>query len=211
MNLYPLTDKNAVAFFASEWIEREVEKNGATKIFIPAGNTPIGLYQVWEQNRPMYLDKVELFQIDEVISGPQSGMFKSFFEQYLPTYATNIRWIGEQMDYADVAVLGLGVNGHIAFHEPGLPEDFTMGCVKLNDITCKNLDAGENAWGHSYGLGAFLKCKKILMIVLGESKQEILAKLLAGDPEVPAARLLNHPGFEIICDNEAYGDLAQTA
>lgn len=204
MKLHTLPDKNTVASFASEWIKLEVEHNGARKFFVPAGNTPIELYKEWEKNRPAYLEKMQLIQIDEVISGPQTGMFKKFFQEYLPTYSQKISWIGEEVESADIAILGLGVNGHIAFHEPGLPHDFTMGCVKLNDITCKNLEAGENAWGHSYGLEAFLKCRKILMIVLGASKREILEKLLAGDPNVPAARLLNHPGFEIICDLEAF-------
>lgn len=211
MNLHQLSDKNTVASFASNWIKHEVEQNGARTFFVPAGNTPIGLYNDWEKNKPAYLEKVKLIQIDEVISGPQTGMFKKFFHEYLPSYSKNISWIGEKQENADIAILGLGLNGHIAFHEPGLPPDFTMGCVKLNDITCKNLGAGENAWGHSYGLGAFLKCKKILMIVLGGSKKEILAKLLAGDPNVPAARLLKHPGFEIICDDEACMGLLKSA
>ena len=199
-----MPDQNKVACFAHEWIEREINENQAQSIFIPAGKTPIGLYQHWERNRPAYLERVKLLQIDEVITGPQKGVFKTFFRQYLPTYFKNIQWIGEQENVADLAILGLGKNGHIAFHEPGLPHDFTMGCVKLDQTTCKNLKAGKNAWGHTYGLGALMKCKKILMIVLGENKNKILERLLSRDPLVPAVQLLEHPGFEIVCDKSAY-------
>ena len=208
MNLYHLSDKKKVSQFASEWVERAINEVGAKSLFIPAGNTPIGLYEIWEKDRPKFLDSVKLLQIDEVISGPKTGMFKRFFEEYLPTYSEQIDWIGEKENAAEIAILGLGVNGHIAFHEPELTSDFSFGRVKLSSITCKNLDAGDNVYGLSYGLGSFLKCKKILMIILGESKQEILERLLNRDPNVPAAKLLDHPGFEIICDQEAYGAYA---
>ena len=209
MNLYHLQSSDKVAEFASEWIGREIKCQNAASVFVPAGNTPLKLYQFWEKTRPDYLSQIKLIQIDELVSGPQAGMFKRFFQSALPSYLDNIEWIGEFPKKADIAVLGLGLNGHVAFHEPGIPSDFQFGRVPLCDDTCENLKSPKGSEGLTYGVDSFLKCKKILVMVTGGSKKEILNRFLNGDKSVPAAALLDHPGLEIVCDMDAYQSFAE--
>ncbi len=188
----------------SKWCEKKVLDFGIKSAFIPAGATPEGLYQLWEKQRPAYLKGMKLIQIDDVLSSPQEGMFKKFFEQHLPSFKSQLCFIESGECKAELGLLGLGVNGHVAFHEPGIHEDFYSGCVRLSEVTCKNLNLPNGSWGVSYGAGAFMRCKAVSIIVKGKSKREILKRLLAKDPTVPASALMNHPRLTIITDRDAY-------
>jgi glucosamine-6-phosphate deaminase len=56
------------------------------------------------------------------------------------------------------------------------------------------------------GLGSIMKAKKIVMLVSGKNKAEIMAKLLNNDTIStmnPASFLLIHPNATIIMDEEA--------
>jgi hypothetical protein len=163
----------------------------------------MSLYKVWETKKPDYLRGMDLVQIDDVLTGSQRGMFKRFFDEHLPSYLTQLRGIEMGDRQADLAVLGLGLNGHVAFHEPGVDSGFYSGCVRLSEVTCQNLELEPGTWGISYGAQAFNACKSILMIVCGSSKREILQRLLEGESSVPASALLNHPSFTILADREA--------
>ena len=196
-----------MAILANAWCEEQVKLHSPKNVFIPAGNTPVPLYRLWETTRPPYLDKLNFIQVDEVINGPHKGIFKRFFEAHLPGYKNQVRWINGDTVMADVAILGLGLNGHVAFHEPGIPEHFEIGCVKLSEDTCQNLDTPIDTWGLTYGIGAFLECKKILIIACGSSKAKIVNELLSDSSNIPASFLKQHPGLTIIGDEESLGSL----
>lgn len=188
---------------ASKWCEERVRRNKVRSAFIPAGNTPIPLYQVWEKERPEYLQGLSLLQIDDVLTGSQKGVFKQFFNEHLPSYRNQLRYIEDAEQIADMAVLGLGVNGHVAFHEPGIDRRFFSGCVQLTPKTCEYLKLESNTWGISYGVDAFIRCQSVLMVVSGKGKREILSRLLKEDRELPATALLQHKDFTLLADRDA--------
>jgi 6-phosphogluconolactonase/glucosamine-6-phosphate isomerase/deaminase len=188
---------------ASDWCRDHVASSQAKSIFVPAGRTPIGLYEHWEKVRPDYLRGLRLLQIDDVLTGGQRGVFREFFETHLPGFGAGFQVIETADEIADLALLGLGLNGHVAFHEPGLESSFFSGCVRLSETTCSSLGLEAGTWGLTYGAGAFLRTKGILMMVQGESKRAILSRLLARDPGLPAAALVDHPDFTILADRAA--------
>lgn len=188
---------------ASKWCLDSIQKHHAQSIYIPAGNTPIALYKIWQNEQPAYLRNKTLVQIDDVLTGRSKGLFKTFFEEHLPSHTNQIEFIHAAGHQADLAILGLGLNGHVAFHEPGVPEHFYSGCVKLTEITRKNLDLEDPTWGITYGAEAFLRTKAILMMVSGKSKREVVKRLLNRDATLPATRLLSHPNFTLLCDRAA--------
>ncbi len=200
MTLLIAEDATDLSRQASKWLETQASTKRATSVFLPAGKTPEGLYKFWESTRPKWLRTLELRQIDEVLSGPQAGLFRRFFETHLPSYQSQISWIDRADEAADLAVLGLGLNGHIAFHEPHLPKDFYGGCVQLSDVTCKTLSLEAGTWGLTYGASAFMSCKSILMIASGESKRDVVQKLLERSKDLPATALLAHSDFTLIAD-----------
>ncbi len=153
--------------------------------------------------QPSWLRGLRLKQIDDVLSGPQAGVFRAFFEKHLPSFNSQMDWIDKADESADVAILGLGPNGHIAFHEPHLPETFFGGCVDLSDITRRTLGLSERTWGITYGASTFMNCKSILMIASGSSKRDVVKKLVARSADLPATSLLKHRDFTLLVDRDA--------
>lgn len=133
-------------------------------------------------------------------------MFAGFLRENLAPWIAQIEFINEAVEGADLGLLGLGLNGHVAFHEPGLPDNMEAACVRLSPETCKRLNLEPVTWGATYGVGAFKKCQSLLIMVFGESKAEVLSRLLNGDPSLPASFLLQHKDLTILADKKAYGD-----
>jgi 6-phosphogluconolactonase/glucosamine-6-phosphate isomerase/deaminase len=197
----------ALGRVASDWFAEKARHYQAQSAFVPAGRTPEALYEIWRRERPPYLKGMDLVQVDDVLTGPKKGIFKSFLEEHLSAYKRQIKFIDDGLRGADLAVLGLGLNGHVAFHEPGLDESFFSGSVRLSEITCDHLGLERGTWGVSYGAGAFLKSRAILMMVSGSGKRQILERLLHADPSLPATSLTKHSDFTLLCDREAVNGL----
>jgi 6-phosphogluconolactonase/glucosamine-6-phosphate isomerase/deaminase len=205
-NLIVFKTADEVFSFVEQWCDETLKSPGVNSLYLPAGNTPIPLYQRWTKNKPAYLKQTKLLQIDDVTSGEKAGLFKKFFKQHLPKHYKKIQPITQGPFQADAGILGLGLNGHIAFHEPHLPRDFSYGEMELDSKTCHTLELVEGTRGMSYGLGAFMNTQRLILIVLGENKQEILARVLNRE-DVPASHLLDHHDITIVCDTKAYGNI----
>ncbi|HWT73989.1 MAG TPA: glucosamine-6-phosphate deaminase [Mobilitalea sp.] len=117
----------------------------------------------------------------------------------------------EQLGGIDLQLLGLGHNGHIGFNEPG--EAFEKGthCVTLTQSTInansRLFNEGEVVPNEAYTMGirTIMLAKKILLVVSGKDKAEILKKVLTGPitPAVPASILQMHSDFTVIADADA--------
>lgn len=111
----------------------------------------------------------------------------------------------------DLQLLGLGHNGHIGFNEPA--DAFACGtqCVDLTESTInanKRFFASEDdvpRQAYTMGIGSIMKARKILVVVSGEDKAEILKKVVCGPitPQVPASVLQLHPDVTIVADEAA--------
>ncbi len=191
---------------AALWLNEKQAEYKAKSIYVPAGETPKPLYKDWELRRPECLNKMKMIQIDDVLDGEKKNVFKQFFFDELPSYAPKIEYFEVGESQADLGILGLGMNGHVAFHEPGLPANFYSGCVQLQNETLHNLGLANGTWGKTYGANAFYKCKALLIAVKGAKKRDILIRTLEGGlrmaKEVPACALLSHPDLTILTDFE---------
>lgn len=111
----------------------------------------------------------------------------------------------------DLQLLGLGNNGHIGFNEPG--DFFSAGthCVALSESTCaanSRFFACESEvprFAYTMGIGSIMHARRILLIVSGEAKAEILHKALKGPitPWVPASVLQLHRDVVVVGDDAA--------
>lgn len=187
---------------ASDWLQQKKMQYNAQSVYLPAGETPKKIYSYWQEHQPQFIDSLKLIQIDDVMTGQQTHVFRSFFKDYLPYKAEQIEYFETGSSQADLGILGLGMNGHVAFHEPDLNPKLYSGCVKLQDITIKNLNLEPGTWGKSYGAGAFNQCKALLIIVSGEKKKDILLQTLKqpNSAHIPASLLLNHPDVTVLTD-----------
>ena len=115
----------------------------------------------------------------------------------------------------DLQLLGLGHNGHIGFNEPSEEFDKVTHCVDLQEST---IEANKRFFAsiddvprqaYTMGIGTIMAAKKILVVVSGKDKAEIVKKAFTGPvtPHVPASILQMHPDVTVVCDAEAYGEL----
>lgn len=111
----------------------------------------------------------------------------------------------------DLQLLGIGHNGHIGFNEPC--EEFVKGthCV---DLTQNTIDANARFFesedqvprkAYTMGILDIMQAKRVVMIVTGKSKAQILKDAFCGSvtPKVPASIMQLHPDFTLVADEDA--------
>lgn len=111
----------------------------------------------------------------------------------------------------DLQLLGLGPNGHIGFNEPS--DVFEKGThkVALTEATIqanKRFFADEKdvpRYAYTMGICDILQAKRVVMIVSGESKAQILKDAFFGPvtPRIPASILQLHTDFTLVADEAA--------
>lgn len=118
----------------------------------------------------------------------------------------------EEWGGVDLQLLGIGHDGHIGFNEPDNNFPAMTHEINLTDMTIKankrffrSADDVPRA-AFTMGIGTIMAARKIVMVVTGEDKRDILRKAFWGpvDPQVPASVLQFHPDVTMICDTEAY-------
>lgn len=111
----------------------------------------------------------------------------------------------------DLQLLGLGNNGHIGFNEPASEFEKDTHCV---DLTQSTIEANARFFAsidevptqaYTMGIRTIMLAKKILVVVNGEGKADIVARAFWGPvtPEVPASILQMHPDVTVIADEAA--------
>ena len=111
----------------------------------------------------------------------------------------------------DLQLLGLGNNGHIGFNEPG---DEFIDKTHVVDLTESTIEANKRFFAsiddvpkqaYTMGIGSIMRAKRVLMVVNGKGKAEIVKEAFFGPitPKVPASILQLHNDFILIGDVEA--------
>ena len=115
----------------------------------------------------------------------------------------------------DLQLQGLGHNGHIGFNEPDKDFPRTTHCV---DLTQSTIEANKRFFAsvddvpkqaYTMGIGTIMKARKILLVVSGADKAQILHDVLCGPvtPEVPASILQLHSDVIVVADEAAMAKL----
>ena len=204
-------------------VEKQLKKQPLSKLVLPTGNTPLGLYDElvkrkldWSHAITFNLDEY-LMNIDHPYSY-HSYMKKNLFDRtniypdhcnfpYRPTLSF------EDKMYAnsgiDLCILGIGSNGHIAFNEPGSSFksrtrviDLTEQTIKDNSIHFDSIDDVPKQ-AITMGLGTIMESKKIILMANGKHKLNILNVAMNGEvtEDVPASILQNHSNVKVYyCD-----------
>jgi glucosamine-6-phosphate deaminase len=114
----------------------------------------------------------------------------------------------------DLAILGIGTNGHLGFNEPPSPADAPTRVVRLSAGT---IAANASYWDGAevptsavtMGMATLLAAREILLLVSGTAKRDVLRRVLDGpiDPAVPASALLTARGdVTIVVDRDGWGE-----
>jgi len=117
----------------------------------------------------------------------------------------------EKVGGIDMQLLGLGHNGHIGFNEPGAVFEKMTHCVDLTEST---IEANKRFFAsaddvprqaYTMGIKTIMQAKKILLVVSGEDKAQILRDSLYGavTSNVPASILQMHNDVTVVADEAA--------
>jgi glucosamine-6-phosphate deaminase len=107
----------------------------------------------------------------------------------------------------ELAVLGVGADGHVAYNMPG-PVTLATHVVRLPDGLAASLAVPEQDWplrAITMGIGTIRQARRIVVIATGETKATAVRALVHGpeDPEWPCSFLGGHPDIEVLLDPSA--------
>lgn len=124
----------------------------------------------------------------------------------------------EAVGGVDVQIVGVGVNGHLGFNEPGSSADSRTRVVELESST---IAANSRFFASAaevptraitQGLATICSARHIVAVITGESKAQALRDMIVGEVSVdcPASMLRTHPNATVFADRAAAYDLART-
>lgn len=114
---------------------------------------------------------------------------------------------------ADLVLLGIGLNGHVAYLEPGRALAPQTASVRLSASTRRGLAADgirpAPREALTMGIETILSARAILLVATGRSKATVVARALSGriTPRCPASYLTLHPRLTVILDRDAASKL----
>jgi len=123
----------------------------------------------------------------------------------------------EEAGGIDLQILGIGVNGHIGFNEPGSPMYSKTRLISLDNSTRM---ANSQEFGNisevprmaiTMGISTIMKSKKIILMAWGKTKAPVIQKAVEGNPteEIPASLLQHHDDCSFVLDEFAASDLTR--
>lgn len=215
-------------------VVKEVVESGAKVLGLATGSTPETLYKEMADSELDFSDMISI-NLDEYVGldedHPQSYHYfmnehllskKPFKESHVPNGMAGVEETSryEEMieeNPIDLQILGIGVNGHIGFNEPGTAFDSKTHKVELTEETIESnkrfFEHKDDVprYAYSMGIGTILSAKKILLIAYGESKADAIYKTVEGPitEEVPASALRHHEDVTVIVDEAAASKLTK--
>lgn len=209
---------------------------------LPTGRTPIPMYRALvklHQDARADFSQATTFNLDEFVglAPTHPGSYRAFMERHLFSHvnidrarvhlprgdARHPREEAARYDAAiaaagglDIAVLGIGANGHIGFNEPS---DALPARTNLVTLTKGSRAGNASAFGGqisrvpkqaiSMGVGTILSARHVLLIATGAGKAAIVRKALEGPitTRVPASLLQLHPRAVVVLDRAAAAQL----
>ena len=211
--------------FQKEW---RAKGEGPFTVGLPTGNTPIPFYNALVGlflEREIDFQRIYTFNLDEYMDLPpyHPNSYRTYMEDHLFRYVNlpkeNISFLnGMSRDWKstcrkyeesirhrggiDLQVLGLGMNGHIAFNEPGTEKESRTRMVRLSERTHQ-----ENArlfpdpkeapqFALTMGIQTIMEAGKIILLAAGSSKANAVYESLCEPPDIriPASFLQTFPG-----------------
>ena len=218
-------------------IEKNNKKNKTTVLGLATGSSPLGVYKNlidFHKNEKLSFKNVVTFNLDEYyglekdhkqsyhhfmvenlfnhidikrtnINIPKGILNKKNIDKYCKEYEKKIESLGG----IDIQILGIGVNGHIGFNEPGSNLNSITRLVKLDYQTRNDARLDFNGIKNvptsaiTMGIKTILNSKRIILIAWGQEKSEAIRRAveLRKNIKIPASLLQSHNNTTFILDN----------
>jgi glucosamine-6-phosphate deaminase len=224
----------AAATDAANALRKSIQQRGSTRIIAATGAAQFEFLELLTQTPGIDWSKVEMFHLDEYIgiSADHPASFRKFLlerlinktginryhlldgdrdpEQVIAAVTAEIRKAP-----IDIAFVGIGENGHLAFNDPPANFESEEAYVVVElDEACRRQQLGEGWFktlddvprrAISMTVQQVLKTKQIFAIVPDTRKAPAIAKCFGGDisPMAPASILRTHPHTVLYLDQNS--------
>lgn len=214
-------------------IRRAIAERGEANIVVATGASQFEMLQHLVKQSDVAWNRVTAFHLDEYVALPISHpasfrqyLWKRFVSQ-LPVPLRSFHYIDAETDLRsecdrlgklieacqiDVAFIGIGENGHLAFNDPpaGFDTDASYLVVDLDD-KCRRQQLGEGWFptlesvpvqAISMSVDRIMRSRRIICTVPDARKAEAVGNSLLGEvtPFVPASILQRHEGVSMFLD-----------
>jgi glucosamine-6-phosphate deaminase len=242
LNIYdtPAAASLAAAETAARILRDAIQTKGSAAFVAATGNSQIDFLRHLTAAPGIAWERTTLFHLDEYIGIPPShpASFRRYLRERLtsrvpvgkvhfvqgdaPDLPAELARLNAAMAAVaiDVAFIGIGENGHIAFNDP--PADFsteTPFIVVDLDEACRRQQVGEGWFDSidavprqavSMSVKQIMQSARILGTVLEGRKAKAVKSCLEGeiDPMFPASILRTHAACDLFLDRDAAGLLS---
>ena len=243
MKIMVFNEEKELDEYVGEYICDFIRNHNTPTIGFATGSTPLGIYRYFIQQYQKGLvsfKNVKAYNLDEYVGlkpdHPRSfatAMKEELFN-HIDILKENINALdGSQKDMVkecqryetsiqdnpiDIQILGIGMDGHIAYNEPGSPIDGPCHVVDLHKESIESsLDYGFEriedvpTQGVTQGIGTNMKAKQLIMIAKGKKKALLVKRMLEGEVscEFPSSVIQNHNNVIVCLDQEAASALKE--
>lgn len=231
-----VTDPAVFDASAAAAIAAAIESRPAAAVVVATGRTPMGAYAGLRARLPAAAaHELRVFQLDEYVGVPRddprslAAWTRRGFLDPLgidPDRAVWLDGLADDLDGScrayvaevaeaggfDLAILGLGPNGHLGFNEPPSDPASPTRVVPLSPASLASnagyapgLPVPTSAL--TAGLDVLLAARRVVLLVTGRHKRTIAHAALEGPVtrDVPASFLQEHPDVDVLVDREAWG------
>ena len=220
---------------AAAAIVEAIQNNGEANIILATGTSQFETIQTLLTYDTIDWSKVTMFHLDEYLGIPitHPASFRKYLKERFLDQVGNLKAYhlidGEkdpleetnrlneliQKSPIDLALVGIGENGHLAFNDP--PADFkteTPYLIVDLDVACRKQQFGEGWFPSledvptraiSMSVSQIMKAKKIICSVPDKRKAKAVKACLENEvsPDCPASILQQHPDCGIYLDEQA--------
>lgn len=232
----PATSGKAAARVGAEYLREALAEKHVARIIVATGASQFEMLKSLLEEPGISWGRVTIFHLDEYIGIPvshEASFRKYLWERFVSKLpepprafhaldgetepAAECKRVGQILSKSDidVAFIGIGENGHIAFNDP--PADFetqeAYHVVEL-DEACRRQQLGEGWFptledvprqAISMTVSQIMKSKRIVCTVPDERKSEAVKNSVEGPVtnEVPASILRQHECVDLFLDEAA--------
>jgi glucosamine-6-phosphate deaminase len=234
------TMSRAAARQAADVLRSAIAANGRARMIAATGASQFDFLEALTASPDVDWQAVELFHLDEYVglSIDHPASFRRYLLERLIDKTSIPRFhfldaerdadgaartVGRELSAApiDVAFVGIGENGHLAFNDP--PADFDTDApylVVTLDEACRRQQVGEGwfpsleavpAQALSMSIRQIMKAKAIICVVPDARKAAAVKASLEGEigPNVPASILRRHEDVTVYLDRDSAGQLEE--
>ena len=232
----------AAADHAAAIIRDAISEHGEARIIAATGASQFDFLDALTKITNIDWDRVEMFHLDEYVGitdqAPASfcrylrerlidkvGLKKYHLLDGTQAPAAVIERVSAEIRKApiDIAFVGVGENGHLAFNDPPADFDTEEAYIVVNlDEACRKQQLGEGWFptladvprqAISMTIKQIMKAEQILCIAPDARKANAIKACFSGEisPMAPASILQRHPNATIYLDKESASLLLPTA